>query len=84
MVLSFDGGVRQLRRLTTPLTAVILGLANAACGMLGGIPDSDTGLPKVERAVPCKPLVVDGIRRACLTDAELKRWMRRNSPSVDS
>jgi hypothetical protein len=84
MVLSFDRGVRQLRRLTTSLTAVILGLANAACGMLGGIPDSDTGLPKVEPAVPCKPIFVDGVRRDCLTDVQLKRWLRRNCPSADT
>jgi hypothetical protein len=83
MMLSSDGGVLRLRQLLFPLTAVIFALANAACSVLGGIREADTGIPKVELAKPCKPFVVDGVLRACLTDEEMKRWLRRNAPNQE-
>lgn len=47
-------------------------------GCVMGIPDADGWKPP--KVVPCTPILVDGVQRACLSEREFERWKRRNLP----
>lgn len=51
-------------------------LALASCAI--GIP-SAADIKPPPPPEPCKPIYVDGVPKACLSDDALRRWMRRNT-----
>lgn len=58
-----------------PMSALICILS----GCVMGIPSANNTFTHKE-PVPCTPIIVDGVERACLPPEAMARWVRRNIP----
>lgn len=64
----------KLRTLTTLLLSCWF-----AVSCVFGIPDYDHNIePEADK--PCTPVYVDGVVRACLSEEDMEKWVRKNLP----